>query len=216
MTFLELVKQAWTEASQSGSGPASVKGMSGQQAKFVNWVQDAWLQIQSESNEWSFLKANKICSLIPGQESYDAKSIELADLLKPLAAFIRVDGGWAPLNLEISFASSGEFLRVNKGPGRPCTVYFSNNAFTFDTIPDASYQLNIYYKRRPQELTENTDTPYCDKAYHRTIMWHAVKTYASDDDDKNLYQRANTAYEKALNNMLSDLTPPITFGRSKF
>ncbi len=216
MNYLELVKRAWTESSQSGGGPVSVVGMSGHQQKFVDWVRDAWVDIQQYSDEWVFLKNSAVCTLTSGQESVLSAILGIADLKKPLVVFIMVDGQWQQLPLSISLSSSGEWSQVNKQSGRPTKVYFSNGSFSFDSIPDANYQLKIHYVKSPQELMTNADTPWCDASYHRTIMWHAVKTYAADDGDQALYNRANMAYEAALMAMLSDLTPRFTFGASAF
>lgn len=214
MNFLELVKRAWTEASQSGDGPASVVGMSGHQLKFVNWVRDSWVKIQKESSQWAFLKAIKTCALTAGQETFTSADLDLMDLKKPLTVSILCDGQWSPIRLIVSEQSSD--TQYNKQPGRPCIAYFSAGTFSFDTIPDAAYQLKIQYVKRSQNLLENADTPQCDEEYHLTIMWHAVRAYAIDDGDNALYQRANNEYEFALSEMKSDLLPKISFGPSAF
>ncbi|HWV16056.1 MAG TPA: hypothetical protein VN030_11565 [Cellvibrio sp.] len=216
MNFLELVKKAWRDCGQTGDGPAAVTGVAGHQLRFVNWVREAWKDIQRESSEWSFLKIRATCTLTAGQENHTSGDLLITDLLKPLAVLIFVSDQWLPLNLIISSQSSDEWLRANKSSGQPCVVYFDNGVFSFDTLPDKNYQLRIYYKRTPQELVANTDVPICDAAYHDTITYLAKKKYALFDEDQALLTEANEAYERTISDMRADLTPQVTFGRSAF
>lgn len=216
MNFLELVKKAWRDCGQGGDGPAAVTGVSGHQLRFVNWVRESWKDIQKSTDEWVFLKTMAECTLTSGQESYTSASLSITDLLKPLAVLIFVQNQWLPLKLSIASQSADEWLRANKNSGQPCIVYFDNGIFSFDTVPDKNYQMRIYYKRVPQELLANTDIPICDAAYHDAITYLTKRKYAMFDEDQALLLEANESYGKALNDMLSDLTPKVTFGRSAF
>lgn len=216
MNFLELVKKAWDKAGQSGDGPASVSGVAGHQKRFVGWVRDAWLDIQRESTEWAFLKSDKVCNLVAGQESFTLAQLALTDLQDVSAAYVLVNGQYQSMRVIRSPSSATNILQQNKTPGFPLVCYFANDAFTFDSIPDANYQIKIHYQRLPQELTTNADTPICNAAYHDAIMWRAVKSYARFDEDQALYAEATEQSEKILMLMHSKLKPEIKFGASAF
>lgn len=215
MNFLALVQKAWRESGQSGDIP-SVDSAMGLQLRFVNWVRDAWVEIQRDSDEWVFMKLMATFSTISGQESYTKGALSLSTLKKPLAVFISIDGLWQPLSLMVSPGSSSESLRLNKSASRPGVCYYSNGVFSFDTIPDQDYQIKVYYVRSEQELTANTDTPIVDESYHRAIVWKAIEQYARFDEDNALYVSAKDRADRAILAMYGDLTPPVTFGRSAF
>lgn len=216
MNFLEIVKRAWVESGQSGDGPASVTGMSGHQQRFVNWVRNAWSDIQRSHEEWSFLKAVAEFSLVPAQESVIIASMGVYDLKIPLKVFILIGGQWSELGLVVSSSASSDYLRLNKQSGRPCIAYFSNGVLSFDTIPDAAYSLRVHYRKTPQELSANTDIPLCESMYHMAIVWGAVKRYAQSDEDQSLFNAANAEYRRCTVEMLNDLTPKIAFAKSAF
>lgn len=216
MNFLELVQNAWRKTGQSGNPPASVVGVTGNQLRFVNWICDAWTEIQNESDEWVFLKASAIFSTIANQENYNKLLVAMSDVRIPLAAFILVDTQWVQMELNNSSSSTYEFQRINKSTGSPRVCYYDNGIFSFDSIPDTAYQIKIYYRRNAQELSENLDEPLCDSAYHRTIVWRACEAYARYDEDNALFLEAKEKGEKAMLSMYSDLTPKVTFGRSAF
>jgi hypothetical protein len=216
MNFLELVKKAWEKAGQSGEGPASVASAVGHQKRFVNWVRDAWTEIQQESSEWSFLKADKVCALVAGQDSFTLAELALTDLQDILAIYILVNGKYQPVKLIRSPSSASNILQQNKTAGCPLVCYFANDAFTFDSVPDAAYQIKIHYLRLPQELAANADVPICNASYHSAIWWRAVKSYARYDEDQAMYAEATEQSEKVLMLMHSKLKPEIQFGRSAF
>jgi len=216
MNFLELVRKTWEKAGQSGDGPASVSSATGHQKRFVNWVRDAWTEIQQESSEWAFLKTDKVCSLVAGQESFTLAQLALTDLQEVLAVYILVNGQYQSMRVVRSPSSVTHILQQNKTPGFPLVCYFANDTFTFDSIPDANHQIKVHYQRLPQELAGNLDIPICSAAYHSAIWWKAVKSYARFDEDQSLYAEATEQSEKILTLMHHKLKPEIKFGSSAF
>lgn len=215
MNFLQLVQKTWQESGLSGS-VADVGSASGMQLHFVNWVRDAWIDIQRESDEWVFMKQSAIFATAAGQEEYQKGTIALQQLKKPLTAYILVNGMYQQLGLVVSPQSATELNRLNKQTSQPSVCYYRNSVFSFDTIPDKAYTVKVYFVRTEQELLLNTDIPIMDDNYHRAIVWKALEQYARYDEDNALFQSSRERADKALLSMRSDLTPPITFSRSAF
>ncbi len=80
MTFLELCQRTHAEAGLAGSGPTSPLGQSGMNAKVVNWVRDAWNDIQQMHNDWNFLWKSSNVTLLAGSRSYTPVAAGVADL----------------------------------------------------------------------------------------------------------------------------------------
>ncbi len=215
MNFLQLVQKTWQESGLSGN-VADVSSASGMQLHFVNWVRDAWVEIQRESDEWVFMKQSSTFSTIAAQEEYPKGIIALQQLKKPLAAYVLVNGMYQSLGLVVSPQSATELNRLNKQNGQPSVCYYRNSVFSFDTIPDQAYTVKVYFVRTEQELLLNTDIPIMDDNYHRAIVWRALEQYARYDEDNALLQTSRERGDKAVMAMRSDLMPPITFARSMF
>ncbi len=216
MNFIQLVQRAWVECHGSGGGPATVAGVTGHQLNFVNWVSDAWLEIQKEHSEWSFLKTNGSFQTISAQENYGKSAVGLGNLRAPLAVFKLVDNQYVNIPLHASISSADEIYRVNKPAGSPNACYFENSNFSFDTIPDQAYTLKVFYRREPQTLAADSDVPLCDSVYRMTIVWKAVESFALDDEDQALLSKSREKYFKALQSMRGDLLPTIKFGASAY
>jgi predicted small integral membrane protein len=190
--------------------------MSGHQLRFVNWVRNAWSDIQRSHEEWVFLKSYADCTLTAAQETFQVAALGVTDLKVPLNVFILIDDRWSEIESVISLSSANSLSLANKQAGRPCIAYFSNGVLSFDTIPDSAYSLRIHYRAVPQELNANTDIPLCESMYHMTIVWGAVKRYAQSDEDQSLFNAANAEYRRCMLEMLNALTPKITFSPSAF
>lgn len=72
MNFLGLVQRLTQEAGASGAGPTDVVGQQGEYARMVNWVNDAWLDIQSLHQDWEFLRTTCSFPTVDGQAVYTA------------------------------------------------------------------------------------------------------------------------------------------------
>jgi hypothetical protein len=53
MTYLELVERLYSETGLAGQAPTAVTGQSGMKAKLLNWIGDAWLEVQT-ARAWPF------------------------------------------------------------------------------------------------------------------------------------------------------------------
>lgn len=53
MTYLELVQRLYREASLAGQAPVAVTGQTGMKAKLLDWIGDAWLEVQA-TRKWPF------------------------------------------------------------------------------------------------------------------------------------------------------------------
>lgn len=215
MNFLEICQEAWVEAGQSGAF-ASTTATSDFQKRFVSYVRKAWLDIQKESDQWSFMKSNDVVSIAANVESQSLALLGITDCRIPLKVYIFLNGQWVPLPFEISAGVESLVDFQNKATKQPSKLFFDGGMISFDSIPDQVYQLKIYYTQTPQELRANTDTPSCASMYHHAIVWGAVKSYALDDSDQVLLKRADDEHKKCLMEMKRDLTPKIRFRRSEF
>lgn len=58
MTFLELVQRLRSETKASGTTVTSVVSQVGEYARLVNWINDAWLDIQSTHTDWGWMRSD--------------------------------------------------------------------------------------------------------------------------------------------------------------
>ena len=54
MNFLDLCQRLVQETGIADEGPATVTGQTGDMGRIVNWINDAWLKIQSIRADWNW------------------------------------------------------------------------------------------------------------------------------------------------------------------
>ncbi len=57
-TFLELVQRTASECSVSLTGPSAVTGQTGRLGQVVNWVNSAWMDVQTRHDDWKFMRGS--------------------------------------------------------------------------------------------------------------------------------------------------------------
>lgn len=69
-TFLQLAQKLRQETTDSGTGPSTVTGQTGELARFVSWIADAWQEIQSEREDWLFARKSFTVNTVAADADY--------------------------------------------------------------------------------------------------------------------------------------------------
>jgi hypothetical protein len=67
VNFLQLVQRLRTETKASGSSITSVVNQTGEYGRLVDWINDAWLDIQSERTDWEWMRATATFPTVTGR-----------------------------------------------------------------------------------------------------------------------------------------------------
>jgi hypothetical protein len=67
VNFLQLVQRLRTETKASGSSITSVVNQTGEYGRLVDWVNDAWLDIQSEHTDWEWMRTTATFPTVTGR-----------------------------------------------------------------------------------------------------------------------------------------------------
>jgi hypothetical protein len=172
MNFLALCQNlALRGGMGGGAGPTSVAGQVGENARIVEWVKRAWLDIQSEHVDWRFLWAQHTGTIYAGDTEvvapddwayWDTGHLVVGDqritTIQPYEEYIPTDGG---------------------GQGHPASfVQMPNGNLKLIPVSDAEYTYTLDYYTVPQELVNNNDAPLCPAQFHDVIVLWALQKYA--------------------------------------
>ena len=67
MNFLQLVQRLRSETKATGTTVTSVLNQSGEYARLVNWINDAWLDIQSAHTDWGWMRTSVTFPTVTGR-----------------------------------------------------------------------------------------------------------------------------------------------------
>lgn len=193
MNFLQLVQRTCLECSSTISSPTTVTGQTGMKARFVNWVAEAWKNIQESQEDWLFLRKEFEFSVTSAASEYppyasSGSHANLSDWKKWYRDSLR-------LYLTASGVADEQFLmfhdyesfrdlyrfgaRLSQRP-----MVFSlrprDHAIMFDYTPDATYTCVGDYYRQAVVLAADGDTPEVDSQYHMLIVGHATVAFGID------------------------------------
>jgi len=75
MTFLQLVQRLRQETAYADSGPSAVTSQTGAHLRAVNWVIEAWNEIQNRHANWRWLRADFTFNTSASTEEYAYGSV---------------------------------------------------------------------------------------------------------------------------------------------
>lgn len=204
-TFLELCKRTARECGVAGSGPTSVTSQVGEHERVVNWVKDAYLDIQNLHQDWDFLWGEDYLVLDSGVSSYTAPFTDNAirDFDGVLTIYDTAvgDSDKSPLKEFPYRVFRQRYLDKARTTRRPVRISVKPNetALLVDPVPDqAGYRIDYAYWRDSHILTDGTDQSLIPEKHNMIIVWRAVMKYAQYEEASVLLQTAELEYNRAL------------------
>jgi hypothetical protein len=220
MTFLELCQKLRQEAGISGAGPASVVNQQGEYARIVNWIINAWQEIQLTRKDWYFLRGDFTFDTVALKGAYTPAEAGISTRFKM----------WDIDSLRLYLKSTGQndersltylpyedfrrqFLTGQRLNNRPLYFTFDTDLnLVFGDIPEAVYTVTGEYFKKPQvfasTVTENnTVVPDMPEEYHMLIVYEALKKYAMFEAAPEVLQYAMTNASRIYNALQSEQLP---------
>ena len=183
MNRLELVRRLVAESGTTGLAIGTTRDQQGDALNFVNWVDDAWLEIQGLNN-WPSLwedaqvtvsaGASTVVGTL-GHKRYVKDSMRLAT------------GGrltYVPWDeFRVSYPTVDAGGSITEWSIRPDRSIAINSVVTADTV------LLVERYRMPGRFTADNDEPLLFSEHHMMIVWRALMLYAGFDADGVQYKR---------------------------
>lgn len=189
MTYLELCQRLVRETGIADSGPTTVVGQTGDLRRVTDWINDAWLSIQSSRPDWLWMW------------NYAASTISAGSYVVTLPTTIesveRVRiGGRDLANVRYDkFATA--YRSVSQGTPTVWTVR-PDGKLIVNAIVDADTNISYEAYYAPTELTGNIDEPGMPARFHMVIVYKALRDYALFDVAPELERKAVLSYEDLL------------------
>jgi len=206
MTYLELCQRLRQEVGAAGSGPASVTSQSGEYARLVSWIQQAWREIQMERRQWRFSWAQASVETAADFRTYSPP----ADLGEWDAGTLACDGN--PLT-EMDWSRFRSEHATDSGQKSPTVITRRPDGdLVMDTSPSKdNTALTFEYWRTPQPLAEGTDTPRLPARYHMVIVYRAMLYYALYENAPEVVQAARAGEARLMEELVATELPQMHF-----
>ena len=235
VTFLELVQRFILEASGTGS-ISTVVNQTGENLRYVTWVNQAWLDIQNHRRDWKWMRSSgmtgggmsfttvsgtAVYPLGSGAGTCGVASASFGDWLKPtFRCFTTAQGntgdemliGW------IDYDTWRDGYEV--GPQRAVTtrpVIMSiapNMSICVGPPPTGSYTITGDYETRPTLMTVADDsTPTgLDSQYQMAIVYKALISYGYERVAQEVIERSREEYRILMRQLERLQLPMMSWG----
>lgn len=195
MDFQELAKETRRLSGVGGTGPANVEIATGMELKIVNYVSNAWIDIQTNPKSWKWMWEDYEVDLQPGpgtqplQTILNTREYMLVDVDNTRVETYRsyktslgvTDRQW------MTWVPWRQFKRrygvIDETANRPIQA---SRKPTGDLVlypkPDDIYSIEFESFTRPQILVTNVDVPLMPSEFHMLIVYEALKRFGKAEN----------------------------------
>jgi len=232
MSYLTLSVDARQECRVAGTGPAAVTSQTGVLKDIVDWVSQAYTEIQERHTNWNWMRSTFTVNTVSGTDTYAYGTCTDSRLSATITRFAR----WWPLdedgfnNMTCYLTSGGvsgegylaylpwsqfrnRYKRGTQNNGKPIHVTIDpQRQLVFGPKPDDIYTINGEYQLSPQILAADGDTPEMPTQYHRLIVYRAMEKYGAANASLEVFQRGGLEGNRMMRALENDQLPKMEFG----
>lgn len=173
----------------------------GEAANFVNWVDDAWEEVQELFN-WPSLWERAILAVPSGASSVDGGL--------PVWRYDTTEGvtriGDAPL-VFLPYSDFKVMYRTVQ-PGVPSAWTIQpNRTLALNAVVESETPVTVERFNLPGRFTQDDSVPALPAGHHMMIVWRALMMYGGFDEAGAAYQRGASEYRKAKKRAFSEFGP---------
>jgi hypothetical protein len=224
MNFLQLAQRLRSESGTSGANPITCQNQTGDIARLVNWINDAWLDIQNIHVDWFFLRQSFTfnTNTITPQQSYT-----------PLQCNTTNFGNWKYDSMRVyssAIGFSNEMILVYLPWDEFRNLYLYNTQrllqtrpvlysvdpqknFVLGPTPDLSgYSVDGEYFNVATYMVNDIDTPIMPAQYHMLIVWRALIAYGLYEGASEAIDRGTSEFNTLMLRLQRDQLPALTNG----
>lgn len=187
MNRLELVNRLISESGVTNLSLGSTLNQRGEALQFVNWLDDAWLEIQGLMN-WPSLWEQATVTIAAGN-SLMAQGVQAKRYVKDSAFVGGMQLGYVPWD---DFRLAWPSLQAADRP--TCWTIRPDRAFVVNAIVQSGVAVQVERFKQPQRFTSDTEVPSLFEEHHMMIVWRALMLYASFDEAGVIYRRGASEY----------------------
>lgn len=221
MNFLALINRTREECGVSGPSLPTSTDLTGEAARIKNWVNAAWIDIQSAKEDWLFMRDTVQFSTTDGKQFYTPEEAGLDSFGNWKRDSFRASSAGADYRDEqllnymewSTFRNLYQYSNMRHTTQRPVVVTVDPaKKLGFGAIPNKEYIIVGEYYKAPAEMVEDTDTPNLPDRFHAAIVYRAMMYYAGYEAAPEVLSRGQYEFNRLMNRLEIDQLPTMTNG----
>lgn len=226
-TFLAICNDVARESGTFPDRPAlsTTVGQEGRAYDLVEWVIQAYEDIQRSQPSWRWLVSDFSGSLISGTRTYAASALGISERFSRwithdqndnLITSIYKTSEGQTFEQHIRHCDYGTF-RQSYGIGQQATetgrpsIYSvdNNNRLVFYPTPDAAYVVRGQYYKTPQMLSGDATEPEMPSDFHRLIQYKALLMLGTFDEAFNQFPVWTRQADRLMSELMLHQAPAL-------
>lgn len=221
MTFLELINTTRDECGVTGPALTTAQNLTGEAARIKNWVNAAWVDIQTAKEDWNFMRETLQFNTTAGKQFYTPEEAGIASFGNWKRDSFRASSSGADYRDEQllnymewqTFRNLYQYSNMRHTQQRPVVVTIDPaKKLGFGAIPNNNYVIVGEYFKAPARFVENTDTPNIPERFHAMIVYRAMIYYAGYEAAPEVLARGQAEFNRLMNRLEIDQLPTMTSG----
>ena len=222
MNFLQLCQTVREKCGAAGTGPSTVVAQSGESLRIVNWVNEAWLDVQNRHN-WDFMRADFSFDTVAGRQDYkpadSSPGPALADHKiwwpKTFRCYLKSAGvatiQYLPDEEYQWFRDVYQFNPLAQGRPTCWAPRKADRAILLGLIPDDVYTITGQYQKVGAKMTvadASTPTGLPEELMY-LIVFRAMQKYATYEAAMEVMAEATKEFKVLLGQAGAYLLPDV-------
>ena len=222
MNYLQLINRARVECGVSGSALTTAQSLTGEAARFANWINAAWVDLQTSKDDWQWMLEDFEFNTATHQQVYSADDVGVASTFANWKrdSFRCSSVGQSYSDEQLmnymdyqTFRNLYIYGNMRTTYARPVVVSITpQKDLAFGSVPDQAYVIDAQYYVKPTEMSANTDTPNIPERFHMLLVYRAMMYYGGFEAAPEVYQRGETEYSRLYKRLEVDQLPTIISG----
>lgn len=219
MNFLELVRTLRRRCRVAGSGPVSVINQNEEYSRLIDWIQDAWRDIQETREDWQWMRSTASFPVVSGKYLYTPAEMGLTDWGNWTRDTWRVYNTAAGNHSEIfmayidydTFRDIYQYGAVRDTLTQPVHLTISpDKSIGLGPTPAAGYTVYGDYFRTPALLAlANDATPAMPERFHMAIVYRAMMFYGMSEAAPEVFQEGNNEFDRMMRRLEINQMPQV-------
>lgn len=235
MNYLELCRRTAQECGITATTPVptGVTDQIGELKRIVDWVKEAYNEIQTARSDWRWMRKPFTLTTVPGTRTYaygDAEDDQAGGAIERFARWYLDDPYLPPRMYQQSAGVGSErwliyaewewfsmiYRRGTVVQGPPAYIAVDpDNRIWLGPSPDDIYVGSGDFYRNSQDLSEGTDpganVPEMPPHFHMLIVYEAMKKYAGYESAQEVMVRATREASSLWTTLKNSQLPKVSF-----
>ena len=226
MNYLQLVNTARRECGVSGSSTelTSTANLSGESLRMANWVNQAWIDVQTAKEDWQWMRAPVQFNTVTQQQTYTPTQAGVGSTFgnwkRDSFRCSSVGQNYADEQLlnymeYTTFRNLYQYGNMRTTYARPVVVSIvpgTDKSLGFGAIPDQPYVITGEYYKKPVDFSADTDTPAIPDRFQMMIVYRAMMYYGGYEAAPEVFARGEQEFKRLMNRLNIDQLPTIISG----